>query len=54
MKVEYKEKWELDKLAKNNHQGIIMVVEDFNYTPIEDFLNLEDYLRVLFDYDLNI
>ncbi len=50
LKLEYKEKWELDKLAKNNHQGIIMVVEDFNYTPIEDFLNLENGKLVILDH----
>lgn len=50
LKLEYKEKWELDKLAKNNHQGIIMIVEDFNYTPIEDFLNLENGKLVILDH----
>ena len=50
LNLEYKEKWELDKLAKNNHQGIIMVVEDFNYTPIEDFLNLENGKLVILDH----
>ena len=50
LKLEYKEKWELDKLAKNNHQGIIMVVEDFNYTPVEDFLNLENGKLVILDH----
>ena len=50
LKLEYKEKWELNKLKKNNHQGIIMVVEDFNYTPIEDFLNLENGKLVILDH----
>lgn len=38
LKVIYKEKWELDKLAKNNHQGIIMEVEDFVYKELDDLI----------------
>lgn len=38
LNVIYKEKWELDKLAKNNHQGIIMEVEDFIYTDFDDLI----------------
>ena len=34
----YKEKWELDKLAKNNHQGIIMDVVDFNYVSLDELI----------------
>ena len=50
LELEYKEKWELDKLAKNNHQGIIMIVRDFSYTDIEDFLNLENGKLVILDH----
>ena len=50
LKIEYKEKWELDKLAKNNHQGIIMVVEDFNYTEIDEFLALSKGNLVILDH----
>ena len=39
LKVIYKEKCELDKLAKNNHQGIIMEVEDFVYKELDDLIN---------------
>ena len=45
-----KEKWELDKLAKNNHQGIIMEVEDFNYMDLEDLLNEEKCRLVILDH----
>lgn len=34
----YKEKFDLDKLAKNNHQGIIMEVEEFNYVELDDLI----------------
>ena len=50
LKVNYKEKWELDKLAKNNHQGIIMVVQDFNYTSIEEFYKLDKGKIVILDH----
>ena len=50
LQIEYKEKWELDKLAKNNHQGIIMVISDFNYTDISEFLNLENGKLVILDH----
>ena len=39
LKIIYKEKFELDKLAKNNHQGIIMEVEDFEYVDLDDIIN---------------
>ncbi len=38
LKIEYKEKYELDKLAKNNHQGIIMIVEDFQYNELDELI----------------
>ena len=34
----YKEKFELDKLAKNNHQGIIMEVDEFSYKLLDDLI----------------
>jgi len=42
----YKEKWELDKLAKNNHQGIILEVEEFCYKELDDLIK-EDECRLL-------
>ena len=47
LKVEYREKWELDKLAKNNHQGIIMITSDFNYTLLEDLISTSKKLIIL-------
>ena len=38
LKIEYKEKVELDKLAKNNHQGIIMITSDFSYISLDKLL----------------
>jgi len=47
LKIEFKEKWELDKLAKNNHQGIIMIVDDFNYTPFDRLIENASKLVIL-------
>ena len=47
LNVKYKEKWELDKLAKNNHQGIIMVTSDFSYTSLEDLVSTSKKLVIL-------
>ena len=37
MKVNYLDKFELDKLVKGNHQGIVLEVEDFKYEDISCF-----------------
>ena len=50
LELEYREKWELDKLAKNNHQGIIMIVRDFDYTPLEDFLKIDNGKLIILDH----
>ena len=50
LKIKYMEKWDLDKLAKNNHQGIILVVRDFNYTNIEEFYKLEKGNIIILDH----
>lgn len=47
LKIEFKEKWELDKLAKNNHQGIIMITSDFNYTSLDDLISNSKKLVIL-------
>lgn len=50
LQVEYREKWELDKLAKNNHQGIIMEVADFCYTPLDDLLQSDNCRLLILDH----
>ena len=47
IKLDFKEKWELDKLAKNNHQGIIMITSDFSYTSLDDLINNSNKLIIL-------
>ncbi len=46
----YKEKGELDKLAKNNHQGIILEVKDFNYTSFEDLIKSDTNKLIILDH----
>lgn len=43
-------KYELDKMTKENHQGIVMKVDDFKYTEIENFTKKENSLVVLLDH----
>ena len=39
IKIEYKNKLELDDLVKGNHQGIILEVDDFQYASLNEVLN---------------
>ena len=50
LELEYKEKWELDKLAKNNHQGIILITSDFNYTEFEDLMSSNPKKIIILDH----
>ena len=45
--LEFKEKHELDKLAKNNHQGIIMITSDFNYTDFSELISGSKKILIL-------
>ena len=46
LKVIRKEKYELDKIIKNNHQGIILEVKDYEYADLEDIIK-EDKCHIL-------
>lgn len=48
--ITYVEKYELDKMVKENHQGIILSVDDFKYNDIEEFINKEDSFVVILDH----
>ncbi|MFV0249568.1 MAG: 23S rRNA (guanosine(2251)-2'-O)-methyltransferase RlmB [Bacilli bacterium] len=52
LKIEtvYLEKFELDKLAKGNHQGIILNVPDFKYNTLDELLVNENPLIVILDH----
>ena len=48
--IYYKEKRDLDRLAKNNHQGVVLEISDFNYTPLEDLLGKERSFLLILDH----
>ena len=43
----YKEKAELDGLAKNNHQGVVLEIGDFNYVSLEDIIRDKEKCTIL-------
>jgi len=44
------DKFELDKLAKGNHQGIMLSIPDYEYTPLDELLKKENALLVILDH----
>ena len=46
----YKTKDELFKIDKGNHQGIILDIPDFEYSPIEEIINLNNGFIVVLDH----
>ena len=45
--IEFKCKIKLDALAKNNHQGVILIVEDYLYSSVEDIIEHKDKCTIL-------
>lgn len=50
IKVEYLDKKGFSKFDKYSHQGIILDIEDFNYTDYEEFLSVDDAKIVILDH----
>lgn len=50
IKTEYLEKYELDKMVKGNHQGIVLKVKDFEYNSLDELLNTKNPLVVILDH----
>lgn len=48
--INYCEKFELDKLAKGNHQGIILSIPDYEYCEVSDMIESENALIVILDH----
>ena len=48
--TEYVDKYVLDKLTKENHQGIVMQVPDFEYSSLDDFINKDNSFVVILDH----
>jgi 23S rRNA (guanosine2251-2'-O)-methyltransferase len=49
--IKYLEKTKMDSIAKNNHQGVILEVGDYNYANIDDIIeNKENCKIVILDH----
>lgn len=48
--IKYCTKFELDKLVKGNHQGIILSVPDYQYCKLEELLYKDNPLLVILDH----
>lgn len=48
--TEYLEKYQLDKMVKENHQGIILSVDDFKYDDIDILIENENSIVVILDH----
>lgn len=48
--VEYKDKFELDRLANGNHQGIILSIPDYEYCSLDEIIEKESPLIVILDH----
>ena len=45
--TEFVDKYVLDKITKENHQGIILQVPDFEYSSLDDFMYKDDSFVVI-------
>lgn len=47
IEIEYKEKYQLDKLADKNHQGIIIEIDDFKYSTLNKIKKENSFIVIL-------
>ena len=52
-KIKLVQKSKIDNLTKDNHQGIIIDMEDYQYTPLNKILNREDDKILILDHILD-
>ena len=45
--IKYECKVKLDTIAKNNHQGVILIVEDYLYSSVEDIIKDKDNCTII-------
>jgi 23S rRNA (guanosine2251-2'-O)-methyltransferase len=45
--IKYTEKTKLDTIAKNNHQGVILEIGDYNYCSIDDIIKNKDNCKIV-------
>lgn len=47
LEVKYLKKQQMDSLAKNNHQGVILEIGDYNYVDIKDIVENKDTCKIV-------
>ena len=52
-KIKISRNHEIDNLTKDNHQGIIIDMEDYQYTPLDKILEREDDKIIILDHILD-
>ena len=45
--IKYMEKEKLDALAKNNHQGVILEIGDYDYVSLDDIISNKDTCKIV-------
>lgn len=50
IKIKYMEKRDMEKIVDGNHQGIILEIEDYNYTSIDELIQEDNSLIVILDH----
>ena len=50
LNVKVLQKKELDRMIKENHQGIIFEIKDYEYTELDELIKLENPLIVILDH----
>lgn len=47
LKIIYEDKFKLDKLTKNNHQGIVLEIDDYKYYSLEDIIGNKEKCNII-------
>ena len=47
LSIKYEEKAKLDALAKNNHQGVILEIGDYNYCSIDELIDNKETCKII-------
>ena len=45
--IEYQDKYKLDKIIKNNHQGVILEIDDYKYYSLDDIIGNREKCNII-------
>ena len=45
--IEYQDKYRLDKIIKNNHQGVILEIDDYKYCSLDDIIGNREKCNII-------